>query len=308
MEYRSVRQAWNASVGTSIPPTEAQGSPRVPGSGFRVPGSGSRVPSPEPHLAILPAMSAPSHVNLLETPHGAILCDEGVADRIDSTWFDVEHWRGQGGADATPAGRGAAAFVDTPAGAMVLRRYLRGGWAARLSRDRYFFTGADRTRGFAEFRMLAMLRRAGLRVPRPLAAMYRRHGMLYAAAILVVRIEGVTRLCELLDSADHAMFARVGRAIGDLHRQRVWHADLNADNILLDEGGEVWLVDFDRARVRDQPGDSAWALGNLARLRRSMFKFEAPRRMADFEGAWAELLRVHATVLRGPDRPLRKAA
>ncbi|HRQ63418.1 MAG TPA: 3-deoxy-D-manno-octulosonic acid kinase [Xanthomonadaceae bacterium] len=256
----------------------------------------------------MPGTPAPPYVSQLETPHGAILCDEEVADRIDIAWFDVEHWRRQGGADATPAGRGAAAFVETPAGPMVLRRYLRGGLAARLSRDRYLFTGADRTRGFAEFRMLAKLRRAGLRVPQPLAAMYRRHGLFYAAAILVARIEGVTRLCELLDRADHRLFAHVGRAIGDLHRQRVWHADLNADNILLDEGGDVWLVDFDRARVRDQPGDGAWALGNLARLRRSMFKFEAPRRMADFEGAWAELLRGHAVVLRGTDRPLGKPA
>jgi 3-deoxy-D-manno-octulosonic acid kinase len=254
------------------------------------------------------ATPAPTHVNLLETPHGSILCDAAVAERVREAWFDIEYWRGQGSVEATPGGRGAAAFVDTPAGAMVLRRYLRGGLAAYLSRDRYLFTGALRSRGFAEFHMLSMLCQAGLRVPRPLAAMYRRHGPFYVAAILVARIDGVVRLCELLDAADHDLFRRVGRAIGQLHRLRVWHADLNADNILVDAADNVWLVDFDRARVRDQPGDGAWALGNLARLRRSMFKFEAPRRMADFEGAWAELLRSHAAVLRGPDAPLREAA
>jgi 3-deoxy-D-manno-octulosonic acid kinase len=245
---------------------------------------------------------------LIEIPHGAILCDERAAGEVQASWFDLDHWRTQAGTLDTPAGRGAAAFVETPAGAMVLRRYLRGGLAAHLSRDRYLFTGAERTRGFAEFRMLSTLCSAGLRVPRPLAAMYRRHGLLYQAAILVKRIDRVTRLCELLEAADSDLFARVGRAVGQLHRQRVWHADLNADNILLDPMGQVWLVDFDRARVREEPGDGAWSLGNLARLRRSMFKFEAPRRMADFEGAWAELLRSHTATLRGPPSPMEEAA
>lgn len=255
----------------------------------------------------MPSVPAPMTVLLRETPQGAILCDAGVAGHIEASWFELSHWRGRGGSEDTPAGRGGAAFVETPLGPLVLRRYLRGGLAARLSRDRYVFTGAERTRGFAEFRMLATLCAVGLRVPRPVAAFYRRTGMLYRAAILLARIEGVTRLCELLDRADPRMFAEVGAAVGRLHRARVWHADLNADNILLDREGSVWLVDFDRARVRNEPGDPAWALGNLARLRRSMFKFRAPERMADFECAWTALLEAHARTLRGGGRPRRAA-
>ncbi len=251
---------------------------------------------------------APSNFSLLETAHGAILCDAGVAGQVQASWFDVERWRAEGGAEATPGGRGAAAFIETPVGAMVLRRYLRGGWAARLSRDRYIFTGAARTRGFAELHILSELCRAGLRVPTPLAALYRRHGLFYVAAILVSRIDGVTRLCELLETADGELLGRVGEAVGLLHRQRVWHADLNADNILIDGEGRVWLVDFDRARVRGERGANAWETGNLARLRRSLHKFEAPRRMADFEGSWAELLRRHRAALHGSDQNDRDAA
>ena len=43
-------------------------------------------------------------------------------------------------------GRGGAWFVDAPFGPSLLRLYLRGGWAAKLSRDQYLWHGASRTR------------------------------------------------------------------------------------------------------------------------------------------------------------------
>ena len=66
------------------------------------------------------------------------------------------HW----GSHARPmksGGRGAAWFVDGPFGGAVLRHYLRGGLAARISRDRHLWRGADRMRSFAEFRLLRAL-------------------------------------------------------------------------------------------------------------------------------------------------------
>ena len=42
----------------------------------------------------------------------------------------------------------------------VLRRYLRGGMAARFARDRYLWLGEERTRSFRELRLLAELLRA----------------------------------------------------------------------------------------------------------------------------------------------------
>src|SRR4029453_11025308 len=57
-------------------------------------------------------------------------------------------------------------------GRWVLRHYRRGGLIAKLSQDSYLWTGAARTRSFAEWRLLAELRRRGLRVPAPIAARY----------------------------------------------------------------------------------------------------------------------------------------
>src|SRR5690606_34318476 len=66
-------------------------------------------------------------------------------------------------------GRQAAWFVRGDFGRGVLRRYRRGGLIARLSPDRYIWTGAAATRSFAEFKLLSFMHDTGLPVPRPLA-------------------------------------------------------------------------------------------------------------------------------------------
>ena len=91
--------------------------------------------------------------------------------------------------------------------------------------------------------------------------------MIYRAAIVVARIPQARTLAQSLDSADPQAIAA---AILKMHDAGVWHADLNAFNILLDDAGHVWLIDFDRGRVRDMAPRLRNA--NLARLRRSLCK------------------------------------
>jgi 3-deoxy-D-manno-octulosonic acid kinase len=80
----------------------------------------------------------------------------------------------------------------------------------------------------------------------------------------------------------------VATAIFAMHEAGVWHADLNAYNILLDPQGKAWLIDFDKGRVR--PLLSAERRrGNLLRLRRSLVKVAAERGML----WWDELNRAY---------------
>ena len=62
--------------------------------------------------------------------------------------------------------------------------------------------------------------------------------------------------------------AGVGAAVRRLHAEGVWHADLNAHNVLVDRDGRIWIIDFDRARLR--PAGS-WAAANLARLQQGVW-------------------------------------
>ena len=228
------------------------------------------------------------------TTDGAILFDAGSAAQaggFDPAWFDAAHWRAQGRADAAHGGRGGVSYVDAPFGRCVLRHYRRGGMVARVMGDRYLWTGAERTRGFAEFRLLAALHARGLHVPAPIAARFQRQGVHYRADLITRRIERADTLAELLaqQRCNAALAARVGAALAEFHDAGADHADLNAHNVLVDAAA-VWLIDFDRGELRAPA--RAWQLANLARLKRSLLKLGAARDGdAAFErGFWNPLM------------------
>ena len=74
---------------------------------------------------------------------------------------------------------------------------------------------------------------------------------------------------EAVDAGD-APWMAVGAAIARCHRQRAHHADLNANNILLDREQQPWIIDWDRGRIETSAG--AWMQRVLDRLQRSLTK------------------------------------
>jgi 3-deoxy-D-manno-octulosonic acid kinase len=219
--------------------------------------------------------------------YGAILFDPQRARQVAPEWFSPAHW-GEHARPVSSGGRGGAWFVDGPNGPMVLRHYLRGGWAASVSRDGYLWHGADRVRSFDEFRLTRALHARGLPVPRPIAACYRRRGASYRAAILIERLDGVHSLAERAAVvAQDAPWEETGRLIARFHRAGLDHADLNSHNILFDATGQGWLIDFDRGRLRIP--ETAWRERNLARLKRSLLKLHGAREPAAIKHDFARL-------------------
>ena len=207
--------------------------------------------------------------------YGAILFDTASVRQVEPEWFAPGFW-GERARPVESGGRGGAWFVDGPFGAAVLRRYLRGGWAASVSRDAYLWNGSQHVRSFAEFRLTRVLQGRGLPVPRPIAACYWRLGVGYRAAILVERLAGVHSLAERAAVAgDSAPWEETGRLVARFHRAGLDHADLNAHNILFDATGHGWLIDFDRGALRIP--ETRWREGNLARLQRSLLKVRGAR-------------------------------
>lgn len=195
---------------------------------------------------------------------GALCVPERFAAQASPAWFVA---RRPDAVEVAEGGRQAAWFVDGAHGPAVLRHYRRGGLRARLGRESYLWLGQARVRAFAEVRVLAHLCTAGVRVPGPLGAIYWRAGALYRTAILIARIAGAQALAGRLDRADPAA---VARAIAAMHDAGVWHADLNAFNILFDDQDRVWLIDFDQARLGTVSAQGR--RNNLLRLRRSLVK------------------------------------
>lgn len=204
-----------------------------------------------------------------------ILYDETRGGKAEDGWFSPGYWRERGAITGRAHGRGTTWFVRSADGEhWVLRHYRRGGLIARVLRDRYLWLGLKRTRAWREWRLLAELHAAGLPVPRPVAARVRRRGMLYTADILIERIDGTHSLAQRLSRHPlvPALWRAIGASIQRLHAAGIYHADLNAHNILLDRHNRIYIVDFDRARRR-RPG--TWQVSNLARLERSLKKLHA---------------------------------
>jgi len=226
------------------------------------------------------------------TGRRAIVYDANRISQPDAKLFDPEYWL-QAGAIADQArGRGNALIIDTPYGPAVLREYLRGGAAARFSRNRYFFWGYSRSRPVIEANLTAHLWALGLPVPQVLAAICQRLGFTYSGALLTQQIPGAEPLADLMSGLANkdAIWTAIGQCIRRFHAAGIFHADLNARNILIDQRQKVWLIDFDRGRVL-QP-DNPRLQRNLKRLLRSLKKLTAMPE-AELEVCWQQLMRAY---------------
>jgi 3-deoxy-D-manno-octulosonic acid kinase len=209
---------------------------------------------------------------------GGILYDASRLRKPAAELFDTAYWRAQGGLQEVAGGRASVAIITAGAERWVLRHYRRGGFVARISRDSYFWLGESRTRSFAEWRLLAELRRRGLPVPAPIAARYVRGLLTYRADLITEHLPDSRTLADAITGTQlpREQWSAVGRTLAAFHREGVHHADLKAHNIMLEHAvaPRVYLLDFDRGRIEAR---GAWEQGVLARLRRSLEKIKAQR-------------------------------
>ena len=147
-----------------------------------------------------------------------------------------------------------------------------------------------------QFRLLADVHARGLPVPRPLAVRYRRTGLWYRCDLMTARLPAAESMAERLTGAplDSDTWVAIGHAIRRLHDHGVYHADLNAHNVLLSDAGDVYFVDFDRGSLREPaPG---WQRQNMRRLYRSLRKIDRARPDFNFsEVTWSDLDDAYST-------------
>ena len=109
--------------------------------------------------------------------------------------------------------------------------------------------------------------------------------------MLSSRIENARDLVAVLTKksiTDDLWFA-IGETIKMFHDQGIYHHDLNAHNILVDDNNKLWLIDFDQGEQRAIQQN--WQQGNMQRLLRSFHKEQ--NKLATFhwlENNWQVLL------------------
>lgn len=217
-----------------------------------------------------------------------IVYDADALSAVEPRLFDEAHWRALNALEGSAPGRGTSWFVETPAGPAVLRRYLRGGLVARINHSRYLYRGTASSRPFREFDVLQRMSGDGLRVPEPLAALCRREGAFYRAALMTRRIAPARALPAHFADGDFD-WRRLGRELRSFFDAGMAHADLNARNILIhDETGDAWVIDLDASRYT--PGKPVDGERQLARLKRSLHKLWPQTQVAALDDSWVRLL------------------
>jgi len=199
-----------------------------------------------------------------------ILFDSRLGAKPETGWFDPAWWRSRDAVIGELGGRGQALAVESPWGEAVLRTYHRGGMVRYLSASSYVYTGADRTRPFAEWRVNRRLLDAGLPVPEPLAAAFERHGPFYQGALLTRLIPDADPLPKAAGRMASQDWKNLGEMLGSAAGAGLRHPDLNANNILMDSAGKFWLLDFDRAWIADHAFDPGPMIGRLQRSMRKL--------------------------------------
>lgn len=248
-------------------------------------------------------MTSETHPEIVRCNSHHILFDAALMTKPDVQLFNTQWLQQHASIAATSSGRGESWFVSLKNEAgqnmeWVLRHYRRGGMVARFNRDLYAGWCAEQTRSWKEWRLLHHLHTLGLPVPRPVAA----HACwplgqisgLYRTDILLEKIPQCSTLGALLQQQPMAadLWRNIGKCLKTFHTHHVYHADLNANNILIDAQQKIYLIDFDRCRVTNNKNLIA---SNLPRLQRSLFKLQNLHSTFHFSGQdWNMLLAGYA--------------
>jgi len=221
-----------------------------------------------------------------------ILYDASLVEHPNDELFDLKRMKQDAAMVSIAEGRDHAVFFRHHEHEFVLKHYQRGGSIAVLLGDKYIGIGCNKSRSFREWRLLKYMYESGLPVPLPVAARCVSNGVYYRADLITIRIGDVTTLADYLfenDASDEIWMA-IGTCIRRFHDASVYHADLNARNILVNPAvASVYLIDFDKGAIR-YIGDS-WKAANLARLQRSLLKFKTLRPSFSYSNErWKRLL------------------
>ena len=228
-----------------------------------------------------------------------ILSHPAYSAQISLNWFDAEYWQQQEKIVGSKKGRATAWFFCHNELTAVLRHYWRGGLIGKVLNDQYLYLGLEKTRVYQEFALMMKLCEMGLNVPKPITAKVTQHGLIYRGDIITQAIEGAQSLLDVLKkralTADE--LTMIGNTIAQFHNLGVYHADLNINNILFDNTGAVYIIDFDRGEIK--PVQEQWQQANISRLLRSFEKEHGRNQVMHWQQSdWQQLNTAYQSSLK----------
>jgi hypothetical protein len=197
-------------------------------------------------------------------------------------------------------GRGSLNAVKLPDGETALIRNYRHGGFLRSLTGAWFFTWPPRP--FRELAVTEELRRRGLRTVEVYAACVSRvSGPFYRGWLVTRQLSNAEDLWSALQSGLvrrvglGAALQAVAGSVRAMHREGVYHGDLNLKNILLRlENGAVvgYIIDFDKAKLFLGQLPPELVKRNLDRLLRSARKLDPEQKYLP-AAAWNDFVNLY---------------
>lgn len=175
-----------------------------------------------------------------------------VAEELKQ-YCDVEDYQVKGRVIHVFTGRGETFLVnDKYNHRVVIRHYWRGGFIAKILKDKFFCAFDESKRSMHEYDLLLTMRKMGLPVPRPVIARMQRDGLFITNDLILQEIPGAKNIAKILCERrlTDAEICKIGEVIGKMFTAGVYHSDLNINNLLFDGAGNAWIVDFDKCALK----------------------------------------------------------
>ncbi len=246
-------------------------------------------------------MSLDNQFKIKKTGNTYILYDASIVADFAPKLFDRDYHTNQSAQqnnsslDEAGVGRARVVYFPYKDKTWVLKHYYRGGAVARFLKDQYLGFDIEKSRAFREWRLLKKMHQLDLPVPEAIAARVSKGMLFYRADLITEKIEKSKTLADVLTKSTITpdLWKKIGVCIRLFHQHNIYHADLNARNILLTyseaESGDVYLIDFDNSDFRTD--SEVWKMANMARLKRSLLKFKKNESGFNFdEENWSDLM------------------
>lgn len=161
-------------------------------------------------------------------------------------------------------------------GRVVIKNYSRGGIIRRFNKRTYLKMGRPRCE--SEYKFLHWLKKLNISSPEPVAFAFT-GGFFYHAWLVTREIEHAQTLAELsvkdLKRTEKALEKLEGQ-IELLINNSILHIDLHPGNVLMDGSGKIYIIDFDKARIKTKYSRAWLRKMYTNRWRRAILKHHLP--------------------------------
>ena len=174
--------------------------------------------------------------------------DSNVFDNFSDKLFNVDYITKERLIKSEIIGRGKTYNIKHDGKEFILKHYIRGGFASKISHDNYIFDSIASTRSVKEYNLLNNLFAKDLPVPKPAALQVTMGRFTYQADLITCKIENHGTLYDFIKESrmTQALWKSLGSTLDKFFQENVYHSDLNAKNIIVNEN-KFFLLDFDNS-------------------------------------------------------------